>query len=141
MAKLPDYELNLLPEDTYKFQIVEEPEVRITGEKKWMIFKFKIIFPDGKTRKYSDVFFPGDEKYRQILLIAGAKPDEKGIPHLSNMETSELVGVQFDGRIAHIPDRKDESKIRDSIVEIINPDQEVEEDVPPPGSNDDDVPF
>ena len=139
MAKLPDYQPNLLPEGIYRFQITEEPEIRITGEKKWMIFKFKIIFPDGKTRGYSDVFFPGDEKYRQILLIAGAKPDEKGIPHLSNMDTSELVGVQFDGRIAHIPDRKDESKVRDSIVEIISSDQEVEEDTPPP--SEDDVPF
>ena len=140
MAKLPDWRPNLLPEGNYRFLIAEEPAIHKTEGKPWMIFRFNVIYPNGKTGKYSEVWFPNDEKYRRILLIAGAKPDEKGIPHLSNMETSELVGIQFDGRIAHIPDRKDESKIRDSIVEIIHPDQEVEEDIPPPGS-DNDVPF
>lgn len=139
MANLPEFEPNLIPEGHYKFKITEEPEVMKTNERKWMIFKFKLMRPDGKTRKYSDVFFPGEEKYRRLLIVAGAKLDEKGIPHLSLMETSELVGVEFEADIAHIQDKKDPNKIRDTIAEIVLP----EEDVPPPEEmeSEDEVPF
>lgn len=140
MAKLPEFQPNLVPEGHYSFQITEEPEVRITGNSKWMIFRFKVIYPDGNSRKYSDVFFPGDEKYRRLLLIAGAEPDEKGIPHLSEMDTKNLLGIKFEADIVHSPDAKDASKIRDTIANIVL----MDEDVPPPEEsekNEDEVPF
>jgi len=137
MAKMPDYQPILLPEGHYKFKVTDEPEIRKTGTAKWMIFKFLATAPDGNERKFSDVFFPSDEKYRRLLLIAGAKPDEKGVPHLSNMDTTELIGVEFEADIVHAPDKKDPSKTRDSIVDIVLPD----EDVPPPSGKDDEVPF
>lgn len=138
MAKLPDFQPNLIPEGHYSFKITDEPEVRITGNSKWMIFRFQVIYPDGNTRKFSDVFFPSDEKYRKVLLIAGAEPDEKGIPHLSDMDTKELVGIQFEADIVHEPDKKDSSKIRDGIVNVVLPD----DDVPQPESpEEDEIPF
>lgn len=137
MAKLPDFQPNLLPEGHYKFKVTDEPEIRKTGTSKWMIFRFIATSPDGNERKFSNVLFPGDEEYRRILLVAGAKPDEKGIPHLSSMDTRELIGVEFEADIAHEPDRKEPSKIRDSIVNIVLPD----EDVPPPNHEEDEVPF
>ena len=139
MGNLPEFEPNLVPEGHYKFRIMEEPEVMKTNERRWIIFKFKLTTSDGRTRKYSDVFFPGDEKYRCLLLVAGAEKDEKGIPHLSKMDTSELVGVEFEAEIVHTPDRKDPNKIRDTIADIVLP----EEDVPPPEEpeSEDEVPF
>lgn len=136
MAVLPDWQPNLVPEGHYMFEIIEEPEVRITNKNKWLIVRTRIIFPDGKTRKYSDLFFPSDEKYRALLLVAGATPDNKGVPHLKEMDTSELVGVKFEADIVHIPDPKDEDKIRDTIKDIIvsdevpSPQKEEEEDIP-----------
>lgn len=140
MTKLPMYQPNLVPEGHYSFQITEEPEVRKTGNSVWMIFRFRVTYPDGNSRKYSDVFFPGDEKYRRLLLIAGAKPDEKGIPHFSEMDTKNLVGIKFEADIVHNPDAKDTSKIRDSIANIVL----MDEDVPPPEESEkeeDEVPF
>jgi len=139
MAKLPEFQPNLIPEGHYNFEIIEEPEVRITGASKWMIFRFKIVSPDGNSRKFSDVFFPGDEKYRKLLFLAGAQADEKGIPHLKDMDTKELVGLQFEADIIHAPDKKDASKVRDTISEITSSD----EDVPPPSESEeeDEVPF
>lgn len=140
MAKLPAFQPNLVPEGHYSFQITEEPEVRITGKSKWMIFRFSVTDSSGNSRKYSDVFFPGDEKYRRLLLIAGAEPDEKGIPHLSEMDTKNLVGIKFEADIVHNPDAKDASKIRDSIANIVL----LDEDVPPPSeteNEEDEVPF
>lgn len=146
MAKLPDWRPNLVPEGHYLFEVTEEPEVRITNKNKWLIVKMKITSDDGNIRKYSDLFFPSDDKYRALLLIAGAKPDAKGIPHLKDMDTSDLVGVEFKAEIFHQQDRNDESKLRDTIRNIIVPgasqaSPEVEEDVPLGKEEEDDIPF
>lgn len=118
MAILPDPTSNLVDEGHYSFKVTKEPEVRKTDGKKWLIVIFDITDVNGDTRRYSDVFFPSDEKYHKLLFSAGAKPDDKGVPHLSNMDTEELVGAEFDGDIEHIADRKDPTKIRDTITNI-----------------------
>jgi hypothetical protein len=150
MAKLPDWIPNLVPEGPYRFKVTEEPEVRKTNENKWLIIKMIIMDSSGNSRKYSDVFFPGEEKYRSLLLVAGAKPDVKGIPHLKDMDTAELVDVEFNAEIVHEPDRKDPEKIRDIIRNIIVPDptqalreekEEVEEDIPMDKKEEDKIPF
>ncbi len=155
MAKLPEWRPNLVPEGRYHFEVTEEPEVRKTNENKWLIIKMKITDADGNARKYSDVFFPGDVKYRALLLIAGAVPDKKGIPHLKDMDTEELVGVEFKAEIVHEQDQNDTDKIRDTIRNIVALDgslhlkekdslhvkeKEVEEDIPLP-KEEDDIPF
>jgi len=138
MAKLPDFQPNLAPEGKYHFKVISEPDVNKTGNATWIIFKFNIKDEAGNERKFSNVIFPGDEEYRKILLIAGAMPDKKVIPHLSNMDTRELVGVEFDAEIIHEPDKKDSTQMRDKIRNIIF---DSEEDVPPPSNPDDEVPF
>lgn len=136
MAKLPDWRPNLVPEGEYHFKVTEEPEVRKTNNNLWLIVRMRITDAQGNERKYSDLFFPSDDKYRALLLVAGAKPDKKGIPHLSDMDTGQLVGVEFDGEIHHEPDRRDEDKVRDTIKSIVVPGKpqasnpEVEEDIP-----------
>jgi len=118
MATLPEPTFNLVDEGHYSFRVTQEPEVRKTGDKKWLIVRFDITDVNGNTRSYSDVFFPSDDKYHKLLFAAGAEPDEKGIPHLSDMNTKELVGAEFEGDIEHIPDRKDPTKIRDIITNV-----------------------
>ena len=139
MAILPEPTSNLVPEGHYSFKIKEEPEVRKTGDKKWVIIRFEITNADGNSRPFSDIFFPGDEKYHRLLFCAGAEPDEKGVPHLSSMDTRELVGVEFDGDIAHIPDRKDPQKIRDTIQNIVLPGEK--ESMTDETPEEDEVPF
>lgn len=148
MAKLPDWRPNLVPEGEYRFKVTEEPEVRKTNNNLWLIVRMRITDTQGNERKYSDLFFPSDDKYQALLLVAGAKPDKKGVPHLSDMNTSELVGVEFEGEIHHETDRRDESKIRDTIKHIVVPGEPVqeegekEEDIPlPPEEEDDKIPF
>lgn len=119
MATLPEPKFNLVDEGHYSFKVTKEPEVRKTGDKKWLIVRFDITDVNGNTRSYSDVFFPSDEKYHKLLFAAGAEPDEKGIPHLSDMDTGELVGVEFEGDIEHIADKKDPTKIRDTIISVV----------------------
>jgi len=138
MAKLPDYQPSLIPEGVYHFKITTEPEIRKTGNTTWLIFKFLIKDTEGNERKFSSVIFPGDSEYRIILLIAGGEPDEKGIPHLKNMDTNELVGVEFDAEIIHEADRKDPAQIRDRIRNILF---DSEEDVPEPSGKDEEIPF
>ena len=118
MANLPDPTSNLVDEGHYSFKVTKEPEVRKTGNSKWLIVTFDITDVDGNTRRFSDVFFPSDEKYHKLLFAAGAEADEKGVPHLSNMDTGELVGAEFEGDIEHIADRKDATKIRDTITNV-----------------------
>lgn len=119
MATLPEPKFNLVDEGHYSFRVTQEPEVQKTGNKKWLIVRFDITDVNGDTRSYSDVFFPNADKYHKLLFAAGAEPDEKGIPHLSEMDTKELVGVEFEGDIEHVPDRKDPDKIRDTITNIM----------------------
>ena len=119
MAILPNATSNLVDEGHYSFKVIAEPEVNKTGDKKWLIVRFLITNKDGNARPFSDVFFPSDEKYHKLLFAAGAEPDEKGIPHLSSMDTRELVGVEFEGDIEHIADKKDPNKIRDTITNVI----------------------
>ena len=146
MAVLPDPTLNLVNEGHYSFKVTAEPEVNKTGNSKWLIVKFDITDSEGDTRRFSDVFFPSAEKYHKLLLAAGAEPDSKGIPHLSNMDTRELIGVEFDGDIEHIADKKDPNKIRDTITNIAlrgekESKAEEEEDEVPFGKEEDEVPF
>ena len=132
--KLPDYEPILVPEGHYKFQISKEPEVRKTNNKPWIIFHFKISNELGETRKFSNVFLPGEPRYRDLLIALGAELDEKGIPHLSD---TEIIGKTFEADIIHEPDYKDSSTIRDRVANIKISDN----DVPPPSKSDDEVPF
>ena len=139
MAKLPSATLNLVDEGHYSFRVIAEPEVHKTeSNKKWIIVKFDITDSGGNTRPFSDVFFPSAEKYHKLLFAAGAVADDKGIPHLSSMDTSELVGIEFEGDIEHIADRKDPTKIRDTITNIILPS---EKESRTENEEDDDVPF
>ena len=121
MANLPEPTLNLVDEGHYSFKVTKEPVVNKTDGKKWLVVKFDITDAEGNTRPYSDVFFPNNEKYHKLLFCAGAQPDEKGIPHLSKMDTRELVGIEFEGDIEHIADKKDPTKIRDTITNVIIP--------------------
>ena len=138
MSFLPDYEPNLIPEGHYKFQISEEPEKR-KGAKDglFMIFKFRILTDDGSTRRYNDVFVPWEDRYKDLLLAMGGKPDEKGKVHLGDID---ITGKQFEADIVHIQDPKDPTKIRDKIANII-----VDDDVPPPEelnqAEEDKIPF
>jgi len=139
MAVLPDPTLNLVDEGHYSFKVIAEPEVHKTGDKKWLIVKFDITDTEGNTRPFSDVFFPSAEKYHKLLFIAGAEADEKGIPHLSNMDTRELVGIEFEGDIEHIADKKDPNKIRDTITNIVLEDEKIS--MTEEAAEEDEVPF
>ena len=140
MANLPEPKFNLVDEGHYSFKVTQEPEVRKTGDKKWLIVRFDITDVNGNTRSYSDVFFPSDDKYHKLLFVAGAKPDEKGIPHLSDMDTKELVGAEFEGDIEHIADRKDPTKIRDTITNVVLRGEKEAKTEPGP-EDENDVPF
>ena len=139
MATLPNATLNLVDEGHYSFKVIAEPEVHKRDNKKWIIVKFDITDSEGNTRLFSDVFFPNAEKYHKLLFAAGAVADDKGIPHLSSMDTSELVGVEFDGDIEHIADKKDPTKIRDTITNIVLPGEK--ESRTEDAAEEDEVPF
>ena len=130
---LPPYEPRLIQEGHYSFKVSEDYEKR-KGEKDglYIIFKFKITDESGSTRKYNDIFVPWEERYRDLLIAFGAKPDEKGQVHLGD---TSIIGKQFEADIVHIKDPNDPTKIRDKIANIV-----IDDDVPPP-KEDDEGPF
>jgi len=131
---LPAYEPNLIQEGHYTFKVSEDYEQR-RGENDgvYIIFKFKIISKDGSSRKYNDIFVPWEERYKDLLLAFGATPDEKGKVHLGDIN---IIGKQFEADIVHVKDLRDPTKVRDKIANII-----VNDDVPMPETEEDEVPF
>ena len=134
---LPPFEPNLLPEGHYRFQITKEPEKR-RGEKNgiYLIFVFRAISDSGSSRRYSDVFVPWEERYKDLLLALGGEADEKGQVHLGDID---VTGKQFEADIVHIKDPRDPTKVRDKIANIV-----INDDVPPPDEpieSEDEVPF
>jgi len=131
--KFPDPESFLVPEGHYTFKISKEPSINRTNNRIWIIFYFKVTNEYGETRDFSDVIFPSEPRYIDLLFALGAKPDEKGTPHLHDIDP---IGLTFEADIIHGPDRKDPTKTRDSVTNIV-----VSNDVPPTTGEDTDVPF
>jgi len=134
--KLPDYEGQLIMEGHYRFQVIEEPEIR-RGQNQgiYMIFKFKVFNQDGNSRKFNDIFVPWEPRYKDLLFTLGAVADEKGNPHLSD---TDIIGRQFEADIKHIQDPNDATKVRDKIADIV-----LLDDIPAPAEpeSEDEVPF
>ena len=116
MSRLPDYEPQLLIPGPYHFTVIAEPEVKKNENARWIQFQFKATDPAGHSRPFRDVFLPNEERYQNLLLAVGGIKDSKGRVHLD--ETVDIVGKSFEGEIIHVPDRKDQTKIRDKIANI-----------------------
>jgi hypothetical protein len=120
MSNLPDYEPQMLPEGHYDFEVTEEPEVKKTQNGKTYIkFKFKATDPAGHSRRYSDSFWPNEERYQDLLLALGGTKDPSGRVHLS--DTVILPGQVVEAEILHIPDYNDKTKVRDKIANVVVP--------------------
>ena len=140
---LPPYEPQQVPEGHYRFKVVAEPERRkkvspATGnEFITILFSFKVTDELGNTRNHKESFVPWDDRYRDLLLAFGAKPDKKGNVHLGDEDNEiPVVGKEFEANIIHEQDKDDSTKTWSRIAHI-----KTNDDVPPPEKIDDEVPF
>lgn len=135
MWRPPEPSQNLTPEGHYIFAIREEPENR-RGKKNgvYIIFRFKAKDIHGETFNHNDVFAPFEPRYTDLLFALGAKADEKGTPHLHEIDP---VGLKFEADIVHERDKDNPTVVRAKITNIISP----EKDIPPPPDSDESIPF
>lgn len=145
MTDLPPSQSRRLAEGCYTFTLNKEPEKRrkTSGEsgKEFIVvtFYFRVEDKDGYVKFHTESLVPWDERYRDILLALGGKPDEKDDVHLDDVD---VIGQSFEADIVHEPDKGDPAKKWARIANIIVP--EVEEDVPPPVKEEEDeekIPF
>jgi len=146
MTDLPPYQPQRLAEGRYTFTLSKEPEKRRkTGGVKDFIavtFFFRAEDENGNVRFHTESLVPWDDRYRDVLLALGGKPDEKDEVHLDDVD---VIGQSFEASIIHEPDKNDPTKKWARIANIAVPD--VEDDVPEPENNkkdedeDDSVPF
>lgn len=135
---LPNYEPQQVPEGSYKFLVLVEPEKRkktSSGGKEFIsiLFSFKLTDEDGGVRYHKESLVPWSPGYRDLLLAFGAKPDKKGNVHLGDEITVE--GKIFEAEIIHEPDKDDSTKSWSRVANI-----KLDDDVPPP-KEEDEVPF
>ena len=139
---LPTYEPQQVPEGSYKFQVIVEPEKRkktSSGGNEFtsILFSFKLTDEDGNVRYHKESLVPWSPSYRDLLLAFGAKPDKKGNVHLGD-EVS-VVGKTFEAEIIHDPDKDDATKSWSRVTNI-----KLDDDIPPPEEDpnkDEDAPF
>lgn len=165
MSQLPGYEPMGLPPGKYLFKVKGEPEVRKatyaakgrTFESKYIKIELAAKMPDGTGRKYVEMFFANEDRYRDLLLALGAKRSADGIIHTP--DSFDTIGKVFEAEVAQVRDKKDPTKVRTRIIKIFLKEdegtfEEEEEDIPEPGHNgaseaeghsatadDDDIPF
>lgn len=147
MTDLPSYTPQKLPEGEYIFTVSKEPEKRKRHNKKGeefiaIDFFFKIDDGSGSARQHRESMVPWEERYGDLLLALGGKPDSKGQVHFSDMP--DPVGKKFTAEILHEPDKEDATKSWARLANIVVPEVEAEEapideDVPLP--DDSEVPF
>jgi len=163
MSQLPGYEPMGLPPGKYLFKVKAEPEVRKatyaakgrTFESKFIKIELMAKMPDGSGRKYTEMFFANEDRYRDLLLALGGKRSADGIIHTP--DSFDTIGKTFEGEVAQVRDKKDPTKVRTRIIQIFlkggDAFDEEEEDIPEPGHNgasepeghpaidDDEIPF
>jgi len=94
----------LIPEGSYTFEIVAEPEKKPNqwGRFFWQI-RFIVSSRSGLHFEFSDVFNPTDDKYKGFLLALGGEKDAAGTLRLPDMT---FTGQKFEGEIKHVPNKK-----------------------------------
>jgi len=145
--RLPDYTPDIIPEGHYDFKVVDEPEQRRktyndrkTGAERetlYLLVPFSARDSEtGRTLKHREAFFTHEKRYKDLLLATGGvmKPDG----NIEPPDSVDMVGKRFKARIAHEADKRDPSKTRARIQDIVSQ-SAPDEDVPPPGE--DDIPF
>ena len=136
---LPAFEPQQVPEGHYRFKVVAEPEKRKKtsangNEFTTVLFSFKLIDEFENTRYLKESFVPWDNRYRDLLLAFGAKADKDGKVHLDDELT--VIGKIFEAQVIHEPDKQDPTKSWSRIAHI-----KTNDDVPPPETENDEVPF
>ena len=119
LLKLPKYQKfnsELIPEGTYVFEIIGNPEVR-EGRKggEYLILKLAVKFPDGTYRKFNQIMAPWEDRYGDLLRALGGEVDDEDGVDLGEIE---LIGMEFKADVVHEADRQDSSIIRERLVNI-----------------------
>lgn len=138
----PDFEPTRIPEGKYTFTVKGQPELhRRQGQREFVspTYTFEAVDEAGNTYRHKESFVPWEERYRDLLLVMGGTPDEKGRVHGSDLDPD---GKSFRATIVHEPDKKDSEKswarIRD--IQMVDADWPKGEKAQPP-EDDDDLPF
>jgi hypothetical protein len=145
---LPEPEYQIIPEGTYEFRITAEPEVKKTSYQKngqtvaskYVKVKLAVRLSAGsRERNYTENFFCHEQRYRDLLAALGGRQSEDGQFHTP--DSFRVVGMTFEAKLVHVPDKRDPSITRTRIQDIKV--QKEEDDIPPPaeGTEDDGVPF
>lgn len=112
MTPLPDYEPRGIQEGTYTFTCQGEPELRRhqSGKGKEFVsakFEFVAEGDGGKPIRYIESFLPWEERYQDLLMAMGGKPDRTGRISGNDVEPD---GKSFVAEIVYEPDKNDSEK-------------------------------
>ena len=112
--RLPKFQPRTIPEGTYRMEIHDWPEIR-TNERGevYVIFKFMVYLGNGDKQVIGHVIPPWQDRYNDVLNLAGAKKDTNGDFILDSVS----IGAQFMADVILVEDKKDPTK---KYIKIIN---------------------
>lgn len=88
----------LLREGKYLFEVIDEPEQRETDKGySYQAFQFESEDEYGIKHKFSDIFFPFEERYKDLLLALGGIEKQDGEVALEE----DITGKKFGADIRH----------------------------------------
>lgn len=99
-----------MPEGKYIFEVTDEPEERESAKGyPYQAFKFEAEDEYGIKRQFSDIFFPFEERYKDLLLALGGIEKDNGEVGLED----DVTGKKFRADIKHeeIETRKGKRKM------------------------------
>jgi hypothetical protein len=137
MSQLPNYRPQNAPEGKYSFKVVSAELKKKTVERgaktydvNFVAFRFQALGSNGNYTVF-DNMFSHEDRYKDILLVAGMDPENPG-------DTQELIGVTFGAFLSHEADKKDPSKTWSRVGSIETPEKPLESG---PRDPEDEIPF
>jgi hypothetical protein len=109
----------LTPVGNYKFVCSKVPVKKLTnGDRQFAFYEFEFEFqaPDGSIKTHSERFMTW--LVGPLLKAFGFKEKETE-PGVFEWEKADCVGKKVDAKIIHEPDKKDKTKMRSRMVDII----------------------